>query len=205
MSDADEHPTGDADRPRNARIKHEDNEWDRGARTRNFYAEYLEESKSNPLAQHGEGSMKKVLKPDDMPWEDSPQGRLKHILNEKMCEEFDIPVRATDIYMQVIPPGSKSGRHRHISEELVFVLEGQGHDVHADPVAVIEDEYTWEFPEKSLQFDWIEEDLIYVPPNTLHQHFNRSDDEPARLLCCQSRIYTQIGRASCRERVYWEV
>jgi len=40
-----------------------------------------------------------------MPWENSPHGLLKHIVNEGMNTRAE----TVDAYMQVIPPGSHSG------------------------------------------------------------------------------------------------
>lgn len=173
--------------------KLESEEWTRGDRESDFYQGKLEESKRNPLAAHGDGPLNKVVDPEEMPWEESPQGRIKHVINEEMSEGMDIPVKGTNIYVQEIPPGSRSGKHRHMSEELVFVLEGEGYDHHWDPTAIIREEYSWEYPDEPQRFDWRPEDVVYVPTNTAHQHFNASDDEPARLLCCQARVYNQLG------------
>lgn len=174
--------------------KSESEAWDRGDKEDNYYEESLEESKLNPLSQHGDGPKKKTIKPEDMPRELAPQGLLKHVINEKISENQNVPVRGTNIYIQEIPPGSKSGKHRHMSEELIFVLEGEGCDHHWDPTAEIATEtYEWEFPEDPITVDWQQEDVIYVPTNTAHQHFNTSEDEPARLLCCQARMYNHLG------------
>ncbi len=45
------------------------------------------------------------IKPEDMPWENSPQGTIKHLYNEKM----DAHVEAVDAYMQFIAPGIVAG------------------------------------------------------------------------------------------------
>ena len=191
MSDTEQ--TKNPDETENYKHRLESEEWNRGDREANMYQEALDESKRNPLSQHGDGPMNKVVEPEEMPWEDSPQGRIKHVINEKMSEGMDVPARGTDIYIQEIPPGSKSGKHRHMSEELVFVIEGDGYDLHWDPTAHIEDEYEWEFPDEPQRFDWETEDVIYIPTNTAHQHVNASEDEPARILCCQARVYNQLG------------
>lgn len=171
----------------------ESEEWTRGDRETDFYQQKLDESKRNPLAAHGDGPLNKVVDPEEMPWEDAPQGRIKHVINEEMSDGMEIPVKGTNIYIQEIPPGSRSGKHRHMSEELVFVLEGHGYDHHWDPTAVIREEYSWEYPDEPQRFDWQPEDVIYIPTNTAHQHINKSDDEPARILCCQARVYNQLG------------
>ena len=62
----------------------------------------------------------KIVKSEDMPFENSPDGLIKHVINEKM----DTAENCVDAYMQFLKPGEASGKHRHLSEELVFVLEG---------------------------------------------------------------------------------
>ncbi len=171
----------------------ESEEWTRGERRSDFYQRKLDDSKRNPLSAHGDGPLNKIVVPEEMPWEDSPQGRIKHVVNEHMSDGMDLPVKGTNIYIQEIPPGSWSGKHRHMSEELVFVLEGDGYDHHWDPTAVIREEYAWEYPDEPQRFEWETEDVVYIPTNTVHQHVNASEEAPARLLCCQARVYDQLG------------
>tara|TARA_A100001037_G_scaffold299444_1_gene325048 strand:+ start:1072 stop:1710 length:639 start_codon:yes stop_codon:yes gene_type:complete len=168
--------------------------YNKGEKTASYYGEAIETSKQNPIAQHGSGPDKKVIKPEEMPWEYSQQGILKHVINEKLAKELGASVRGTDIYMQVIPPGGRSGKHRHMSEELIFVIEGEGYDLHWDPTLHVgQDVAHWTYPEEALRFDWIPEDVIYIPTNTVHQHFNKSQEKPARILCCQNRLYNTLG------------
>ena len=35
--------------------------------------------------------------------------------------------------------------------------------------------------------------MIYIPPNTIHQHFNASKDKPVRLISATNRIYKACG------------
>ena len=63
-----------------------------------------------------------VVKSSQMPFERSPDGLIKHIVNEKM----DTKECCIDIYMQFLPPGKASGKHRHLSEEVFYVVEGIG-------------------------------------------------------------------------------
>ena len=35
--------------------------------------------------------------------------------------------------------------------------------------------------------------MIYVPPNTIHQHFNGEADQPARLISVINRIFKASG------------
>src|SRR6185437_61715 len=66
-----------------------------------------------------------VVKSSQMPLERSPQGLIKHIINEHMnTKECCI-----DMYQQFLPPGKASGKHRHLSEEIFYVIEGRGYDL----------------------------------------------------------------------------
>jgi hypothetical protein len=35
--------------------------------------------------------------------------------------------------------------------------------------------------------------VIYIPPQTIHQHFNADPQKPARLISSTNRIFKQIG------------
>ena len=149
----------------------------------------------NPLSQHGDGPLNKVLKPEDMPWELSRQGLVKHMLNEELAEEHDYPGKGVDMYMQVVPPGSKSGKHRHMGEEIVIVLEGEGHDLHWDAdIRPSDDEDDVEFviDDEPKRFDYRAGDAVYIPTNTVHQHVNDGDDV-LRFVSSQARVFTQLG------------
>lgn len=174
---------------------HEEAErWSRGDREADYYETFVERSLSNPLSQHGDGPLNKVLKPEDMPWELSRQGLIKHMLNEDLAEEMDYPGKGVDMYMQVVPPGSRSGKHRHMGEEIVIVLEGEGHDLHWDTDIELasEDEVEFVVDDEAKRFSYRAGDAIYIPTNTVHQHVNDGDDV-LRFISSQARAYTNLG------------
>jgi len=151
-----------------------------------YYARWLEESKRK---KEENPKRRKVITPEEMPWESSPQGIIKHLYNEKM----DAHVESIDAYMQYIPPGSRSGKHRHMSEEFIFVLEGRGYDLHWDVDYELDDKYYWKVAENPSRWEWEQGDSIYIPPNTVHQHFNGDRERPVRLICATSRMIRAIG------------
>jgi uncharacterized RmlC-like cupin family protein len=102
-------------------------------------------------------------------------------------------METVDAYMQIIPPGSRSGRHRHLAEECLYVLEGRGYDLHQDCDVEITDTYHWTPQAEVKRYEWEAGDVIYIPPNTIHQHFNASADKPARLISATNRIYKACG------------
>jgi quercetin dioxygenase-like cupin family protein len=160
--------------------------WVAGVENAPLYANLLQEATEAPERNAGR---RKVLKPQDMPWEMSRQGLLKHLLNE----ELNTRMETVDAYMQIIPAGSRSGKHRHLAEECLYVLEGRGYDLHQDCDVEITDTYFWKPQEEVKRFEWEAGDVIYVPPNTIHQHFNADPDRPVRLISAINRIYKQCG------------
>lgn len=160
--------------------------WLAGSDNRALYQELLEDAATAPTRN---AKRKKVVLPEDMPWEMSRQGILKHLLNEGMNTRME----TVDAYMQIIPPGSRSGKHRHLAEECLYVLEGRGYDLHQDCDVEITDTYHWTAQEQVQRFDWEAGDVIYVPPNTIHQHFNADPERPVRLISAINRIYKQCG------------
>ena len=57
----------------------------------------------------------------------------------------------------------------------------------------ITDDYHWKPQEEIQRFDWEAGDVVYVPPNTIHQHFNADPDRPARLISSINRIFKHSG------------
>ena len=73
----------------------------------NFYDAALEASKS---FRKGYDEQMNIVKWSQMPFERSRHGLIKHIINEKMnTKEYCL-----DIYMQFLPGGMASGKHRHL-------------------------------------------------------------------------------------------
>jgi len=132
---------------------------------------------------------KGIVKSSEMPWEDSPQGRIKHVINEKM----DTRECALDLYQQFLPPGGASGKHRHIAEEVFFVLQGKGYDLHWDVKFECTDEYHWDWETEPKRYEWEEGDFVYIPPYTAHQHFNADPSKPARFISATNRLIKALG------------
>jgi quercetin dioxygenase-like cupin family protein len=160
--------------------------WLQGNTNQNLYQQLLDDASQAPVRN---AKRKKIVKPGDMPWEMSRQGLLKHLLNEGMNTRME----TVDAYMQIIAPGSKSGKHRHLAEECLYVVEGQGYDLHQDCDVEITDTYHWTPQAEVKRFDWQAGDVIYIPPNTIHQHFNASASKPVRLISAINRIFKSCG------------
>jgi len=81
--------------------------------------------------------------------------------------------RNLDAHIAELRPGGASVRHRHTTEAYLYVVRGRGFSII---------DFDGEEPER---VDW-EEGMLFSPPVfAWHQHFNLSDDEPARYLAIQ--------------------
>lgn len=152
----------------------------------NFYAEALKASQEFRTEYDARLN---VVKSAQMPLEKSPDGLIKHIVNEKMGTKEC----CLDMYMQFLPPGKASGKHRHLSEEIFYVVEGSGYDLHWDVLFDCDEvmEFTWE--DKPKRFEWSMGDFVYVPPYCAHQHFNSDNKNEARIIVINSRIVKSMG------------
>ncbi len=160
--------------------------WLKGKASGKLYQNQLDEVANQPARN---AKRKKIVRPDDMPWEMARQGLLKHLLNEQMNTRME----TVDAYMQIIPPGSRSGKHRHLAEECLYVLEGRGYDLHQDCDVEITDTYHWKAQDEIKRYEWEAGDIIYIPPNTIHQHFNADPNRPVRLISAINRVYKFCG------------
>lgn len=129
-----------------------------------------------------------VVSSKDMPFERSADGLIKHLvhnrLNTKEC--------CVEAYMQFLAPGERSGKHRHMWEEIIFVAEGAGYDLHWDLKFDCIDAFAWDWNKEPKRFEWKRGDFIYVPPFTIHQHFADASAD-ARLIVISNRIVKTMG------------
>ncbi|MGH9808077.1 MAG: cupin [Terriglobia bacterium] len=134
-------------------------------------------------------TLKNVVHAEDMPFEHSPDGLLKHLCHEKLgTRECCI-----EAYMQFLPGGGNSWRHRHMWEEVVFVAEGSGYDLHWDLKFDCLDAFQWDWEAEPKRFEWSRGDFLYIPPFTAHQHFNADASQEARLIVISNRIVREMG------------
>ena len=75
----------------------------------------------------------------------------------------------------------------------MFILEGRGYSLHWDVGFDLKADYEWQIPNESKRFAWEEGDMVYVPVNTIHQHFNSDPEKPARFISASNRIYKYLG------------
>jgi gentisate 1,2-dioxygenase len=97
------------------------------------------------------------------------------------------------MYQQFIPPGKATGKHRHLSEEVFYVIEGTGYDLHWDVRFDCADKYEWSWDEEPKRFEWEAGDFVYIPPYCTHKHFNADPNNEARIIVVNSRILKPMG------------
>lgn len=152
----------------------------------NYYLERLNKARDRELELE---KQKRSVVPEKMPWEICPQGIIKHLVNEEMGTRAE----TVDICMQLIPGGSRSGKHRHFSEEYMFILEGRGYSLHWDVYIELDDKYYWKVETEPSRWEWEEGDSVYIPPYTIHLHFNADPDKPVRFISAESRTLKRMG------------
>lgn len=132
----------------------------------------------------------KVVKPAQTTWETSADGIVRIITSK---ERRDQRIVSVDLSEQEIPAGSRSGRHWHMADEVLYVISGRGYDLHWDVEAEIAERYYARIAKEPSRHEFAADDTIYIPTNTVHQHVNGSDDEPLVLLSAQNRIFRFLG------------
>jgi gentisate 1,2-dioxygenase len=152
-----------------------------------FYLEGLKETAA--FREQYKNNVKKTVRAHEMPMERSPDGLIKHVIHEKM----NTAEMCIDAYMQFLEPGKGTGKTRHLTEEIAYVIEGQGYDLHWDVDFDCKDEFIWEWAKEPKKFEWKEGDFVYVPPYVTHQRFNGSADQEARVMVINSRIIKKMG------------
>ncbi|MBI4332732.1 MAG: cupin domain-containing protein [Chloroflexi bacterium] len=117
-------------------------------------------------------SVPHVVRGAPVPFENTRMGRIKFLVTPKS----DCGLKTYDAFLQELPPGGRSGKHRHVTEEVHKILQGRGYDVH-----------------DGVRHDWEAEDVVCIPPYAEHQHFNADPDHRASFVSLQSRWYAFMG------------
>jgi quercetin dioxygenase-like cupin family protein len=137
----------------------------------------------------GVQSRKKVVTPADTTWETTPLGRVR-VISDRTRD--DVRVFSVDVFELAIPAGSRSGRHWKMADEVLYVLEGEGYSLHWEVQAEIADRYYARIANEPTRHDFTTGDTVYVPQNTVAQHF-AADGSPVRLLSAQNRVFKHLG------------
>ncbi len=99
----------------------------------------------------------------------------------------DLPSRAVSMSIGGLVPGGRSRKHRHTYETVVLILEGTGYSI-----------------VEGARVDWEKGDALLVPRWTWHQHFNKSETEPAEYLGAENcPMLQQLGLSLREEAEKW--
>ena len=89
------------------------------------------------------------------------------------------PLHQMDAILVEIPPGGQLAPHRHLAEEMIYIVSGKGYTL------------MWIRPgDRKEQYDWAEGDMLSPSLNAWHQHFNASSDTPVRYISLTSAPLT---------------
>lgn len=113
---------------------------------------------------------------DGLPLENNRMGLFRWFLNPFMK---DIATRALLVWIQEIPPKSRSGKQKTQGGQVNIVLEGHGY-------TMID----------GVRHDWEDNDAIFLPllpDGTVHQHFNLDSERWAKLLCVEPNLFDPLG------------
>jgi quercetin dioxygenase-like cupin family protein len=169
-----------------------------------MYLGLIQQGRSGPVADEGKygprvdwsqvwtpgvEKRKKVVTRDDTVWETTPLGRVRVLSSP---ERDDVRTFSVDVHELEIPAGSRSGRRWHMADEVCYVISGSGYSLHWDVEAEIAERYYARIAREPARYDIRAGDTLYVPQNTVAQHF-AADGEPLVLLCGQNRLFKQLG------------
>lgn len=132
---------------------------------------------------------KKVVKPADTRWETTRDGNIRTILSP---ERTDVRCNSVDLYQQSIPAGSRSARHWHMADEVLYVQSGSGTSLHWDVEAEIADRYYARIAKEPTRHAFKAGDTVYIPQNTVHQHI-ADDGSDVMLLSARNRLFRYLG------------
>jgi quercetin dioxygenase-like cupin family protein len=117
------------------------------------------------LAQmmRGDTSLRgRIVRTSDLHFEEHPERG-----NSQAWPTKELGAVTMSIHLSDIPAAKKTAYHRHTSEAVIYIVDGEGH-------TEVEGE----------QLNWRTGDLVYVPPLAWHQHANHDPERPARYLAC---------------------
>ena len=118
-----------------------------------------------------------VVKGEDMAVENNRMGLFRWYLYPW---QENTPMQTLLMWVQEIPPNSRSGKVRTVGGRMHYIWQGRGY-------TIIDDD----------RYDWEQGDMVLVPLNpgkgNVHQHFNVDPDTPAKLLVSEPNWYDVLG------------
>ncbi len=117
-----------------------------------------------------------VIGENMVPLENNRMGLMRWYIHPSMN---NIGIRTQLVWVQEIPPGSRSGKLKSQGGQINIVLEGLGY-------TIIDGE----------RYDWEQFDALFIPllpEGTVYQHFNTDPEKWAKFLCSEPNLFDALG------------
>jgi len=102
----------------------------------------------------------------DSEWKGGPHLYGKKIINPQAVKV----AQSIECHVECFAPGGYGQKHGHMNSAILFVLKGNGHDVH-----------------DGRRVDWEAGDAAIVENGCVHQHFNDDEDDEAIVLIMKAK------------------
>ena len=140
------------------------NRWDELFRMRDEHREQVKNARGS-------------IKFKELEWEVNRQGKMKWYLHPA---KKDTGHRAIMMYVQEIPPGSRSGKVKHQGGSAFFIWKGRGYSII-----------------NGKKYEWEADDALLLPIDIFngatYQHFNSDPGNPALLIYAQANTTDSLG------------
>lgn len=110
-------------------------------------------------------SVPRVIKARERKLDGGPQQFNRHYVGPE-----DGLTQTLQLHLDEYAPGGRTQKHGHVNEAAFYILDGAGYEVH-----------------DGVRYDWKAGDVAIVHNNCVHQHFNASPHEAARVLVIKSK------------------
>jgi gentisate 1,2-dioxygenase len=118
----------------------------------------------------------KVVQGDTLHQENNRMGLYRWYLHPA---KKDVAIRSMLLWVQEIPPGSRSGKQCHQGGRVHRILEGRGY-------TVIDD----------VKYEWEKDDILLLPikpDGVIFQHFNADPDSWVRMAAAEPNWFDALG------------
>lgn len=117
-----------------------------------------------------------IVKGKELPREVNKQGIMQWYMHP--CID-DTVIKPFIIWVQEIPPGSRSGRVRFQGGQVIYIWKGRGYSI------IDEVKYSWQAG------DVVQ--LPLRPAGVTYQHYNEDPENPAKLICVEANTVGALG------------
>lgn len=117
-----------------------------------------------------------VVKGKQLPWEVNRQGKMRWYLHPNIDTTA---IRSLLVFIQEIPPGSRSGKEKHQGGRVHYILEGKGYTI------IDGTKHEWEAGDAMV--------LPVKPDGVTFQHFNADPEKPVRFIAAEPNLFDALG------------